>query len=505
MCSAVSQVSRVDTMVFLGKDALVSQSGAVEGALGAPFEVAESAAGWAAQQWGDVQLGDARLNRRAVQMGQAMAAHPGHSLPRQIAGRAALRGAYGLLNHRQVTLAQLSEPHWEQTRQTAGQHEVVLFVQDTTEVDYTHHPTKEGLGPIGDGRGQGLLLHTTLGVVPSKSPQVLGVAHQKAVLRRAAERPRPKYTSAAEELVWSDAAEAVGAPPEGVRWVHVGDGGSDDFRFMHTCRSLKKDFLLRVTRNRILAWAEEPVPVEQRKVRDFARTLAAQHRYVATLPARPKHPARQAHLCLAWAEITIPPPQQGPAELRHQAPIHAWVLHIWEVDAPPEVDEPVEWFLLTSVPTETTEDALTRVQWYLLRWLTEDYHQCLKTGCAIEKRQLDHADDIRRLLGFLGPIAARLLQMRNLARAEPELPAEQHIEPLTLAILAQRLGWSSSKDVTMHTFWRGVAQLGGHLGRRGDGPPGWKTTWYGWQLLQDLVRGARLYADLSAQHATDST
>jgi hypothetical protein len=181
------------------------------------------------------------------------------------------------------------------------------------------------------------------------------------------------------------------------------------------------------------------------------------------------------------------------------------VLRIWEVDPPPEVEDPVEWFLLTSVPTQTTEDALTRVQWYLLRWLTEDYHQCLKTGCAIEKRQLDHGDDIQRLLGFLGPIAARLLQMRNLARAEPETPVKQRIDPLTVAILAQRLGWTSTKDITVHTFWRGVAQLGGHLGRRGDGPPGWKTIWRGWQLLQDLVSGARLYAELSAQHKTDST
>ena len=45
---------------------------------------------------------------------------------------------------------------------------VVLFVQDTTELDYTHHPTKKGLGPIGDGNGHGLLLHSTLRMVPDE-------------------------------------------------------------------------------------------------------------------------------------------------------------------------------------------------------------------------------------------------------------------------------------------------------------------------------------------------
>ena len=505
MFSGMTQVDRLEAVTWLEREGPFVQHPVLNGTVGAPFEIAESAAVWAERQWGAVQLGDVRLNRRAVQMGAVMAAQPGHSLPRQMASRAALRAAYGLLNDRRRTMEQLSGPHWEQTRQAAGEQKVVLWLQDTTELDYTHHPTKEGLAPIGDGRGRGVLLHTTLGVVPSESPQVLGVAHQKAVLRCPAERPRPKYTSTPEGLVWADAAEAVGAPPKGVLWIHVGDGGSDDFRFMHTCRNQDKHFLLRVTRNRILAWDEESVSAEKHKIRDFARTLPVQHRYVATLPARSKRPARKAQLCLAWTAVTIPPPQQGPIELRQQAAIRAWVLRIWEVDAPPEVEEPVEWFLLTSVPTQITEEALTRIQWYLLRWLTEDYHQCLKTGCAIEKRQLDHADDIRRLLGFLGPIAARLLQMRNLARAQPNTPAKQHIDSLTIAILAQRLDWPSPQDVTMHTFWRGVARLGGHLGRRGDGPPGWRTTWYGWQLLQDLVSGARLYAELSAQHGANST
>jgi hypothetical protein len=73
------------------------------------------------------------------------------------------------------------------------------------------------------------------------------------------------------------------------------------------------------------------------------------------------------------------------------------------------------------------------------------------------------------------------------------VPAELHIDPVVIEVLAQRLDWTSTESVTMGDFWRGVAQLGGHLGRRGDGPPGWKTVWRGWQYLDDLVTGARLY------------
>jgi hypothetical protein len=462
---------------------------------GAPYQAIEEATEWATAQWGEVELGDRRLNRRARRMGAAMAAHPAQSLPQQMGDRASLRGAYGLLNHNKVTLEKLAEPHWNKTRTEAGQHDVVLFVQDTTELDYTRHPTKEGLGPIGDGRGRGLLLHTTLAVVPSEAPQVLGVAHQKAVLRRPPHRPRPKYTSSLEALVWTEAVEAIGAPPSGVLWVHVGDGESDDFRLMHACRQQGKDFLVRITRNRILEWQSEPVTPRNRKIRDFARTLPAKHRYVTTLPARPGRPEREAQLALGWAEVRIPAPAQGPPELRHQASITAWVLHIWETNPPGEEDA-VEWFLLTSVPTGTIDQAMTRVQWYLLRWLTEEYHKCLKTGCSIEKRQLDEGDDIRRLLGFLGAIAARLLQLRNLSRAEPEVPAELHVDELTLAILREKRKWPPDKEVTLDVFWRGVAAMGGYQGRRGDGPPGWQTIWHGWQYLHDLVDGARLLAKM---------
>lgn len=458
-----------------------------------PSSVTQSAAEWAADQWGTVKLGDARLERRAVQIGTAMAAHPAQSLPQQMQDPATLRGSYVLLNHPGVSLEQLSHPHWERTRKTAGRYAVVLFVQDTSELDYTHHPTKEGLGPIGNNKGRGLLLHSTLAVVPGTTPQVLGQAHQQVVLREPCAQPRPKYTSSPEGQVWACAAEAIGSPPQGSLWVHVGDRGSDDFRFMHSCREADKHFLIRVARNRLLEWDQEEISPEMRKLVDFARTLPIQHRYTLQVPAQHKRPARTAQMRLTWTQVTIPAPQQGPPELRRQPSITTWLIRAWEVEASPDV-EAIEWILITSVPTETLEDAKERVQWYTLRWLTEDYHQCLKTGCAIEKRQFDHADDIRRLLGFVGPIATRLLQLRNIARDEPQAPAVLHVEPLMVELLVQRQQGTLAEPLTMGDFWQGVAQLGGHQGRRGDGPPGWKTIWRGWQYLSDLTTGARLYA-----------
>jgi hypothetical protein len=139
--------------------------------------------------------------------------------------------------------------------------------------------------------------------------------------------------------------------------------------------------------------------------------------------------------------------------------VTVWVIRVWEEQAP-DGEEPLEWILLTSVPTTTLEQTWERVDWYQCRWLVEDYHQCLKSGCRIEERQLQSGDGLMRLLGLVSPLAVRLLQVRALAREEPERPANAVIDPLMLAVLAQRTGQSPA-TMTVGTFWTEVARLGG--------------------------------------------
>ena len=73
------------------------------------------------------------------------------------------------------------------------------------------------------------------------------------------------------------------------------------------------------------------------------------------------------------------------------------------------------------------------------------------------------------------------------------MPATTVVEPLLVQVLArrQRLNWQT---LTAEQFWQQVARLGGHQGRRQDGPPGWRTVWRGWRYLSDLADGARLFA-----------
>ena len=448
---------------------------------------------WARQQWGTVELGDKRRNRLAVEMGWQMAEQPEASLPQQMGSWGSLKAAYRLLNNPAVSLTALPAPHCRQTRQQARVERVVLFPEDTTELDYTAHPSTIGLGPIGDGHGRGMLLHSTLAVVPT-GRQVLGVAHAEVVLRQKKEAKQPKWRQTPEGQVWQTSAIAVGSPPEGVMWVHVSDRGSDIYEYLTTCRQQHKQFLIRVFRNRQLVWDEAFETKEETRLLDYARRLPVQPEsdYEVNVAATAKQPARTAHLVLSWGQVWIAPPQEAPMAIRELEPLHAWVVRAWEPD-PPEGAERVEWILLTSCPVTTLAEAQQIVDWYCCRWLCEDFHQCLKTGCRVEHSQLDDGTDIQRLLGFAIPLAVHLLQLRQAVRAVPDALAADYVEPAKVILLANYLH-KNAETMTLAEFWRHVAQLGGHLGRRRDGPPGWRTLWRGWKLLSTWATGARLLA-----------
>ena len=53
-----------------------------------------------------------------------------------------------------------------------------------------------------------------------------------------------------------------------------------------------------------------------------------------------------------------------------------------------------------------------------------------------------------------------------------------------------RKGLNRVHDLTVGQFYREVAMLGGFLGRKSDGNPGWITIWRGWEKLNTYVRVA---------------
>ncbi|HVB00493.1 MAG TPA: IS4 family transposase [Acidimicrobiales bacterium] len=430
---------------------------------------------------------DRRRTRRAVKAATNLAENPLGSLPAQMHTWKESKALYRLLDEPDVTFAALMQPHIQQTRHQATSSPVVLLVQDTTDIDLSHRGKISGVGQIGNERGRGFFVQTVLAVRP-QTREVLGCMAQEPFVRIPAPEGEQRHQRLKREEretdVWIRQVHAIGTPSAGSMWVHVGDRGADMFPFFQACQATQTHFLVRAAQNRRVEVCEDEISSSLTQ----ARALPSQASRPFEVPARHGRQARWTQLQLAFGQLTLLPPRNEPRASKE--PLTVWVIRVWEEQAR-EGEEPLEWVLLTSVPTTTLEHAWERVDWYKHRWLVEDYHHCLKSGCRIEQRQLQTVDGLIRLLGLLSPLAVRLLQVRASAREDPERPAHEVIEPLMLAVLAQRCGQSPA-TMTLGTFWTDVARLGGYLARSSDGPPGWRTIWKGWLSLQTLLEGVHL-------------
>jgi len=441
---------------------------------------------WAEKQWGQARLGDRRRTLRAVKLGAQLAAQPAASLLAQTCSWKEAKAAYRLLNEADVTHAGLSQGHWDATRLRARtQPGTVLFIQDGSELDYTHHPQTSGLGRLNEAHRQGFLMHSCLAV--GLPDNFLGLAAQQVwtrppTARCRTEDKRARSLRANESDHWAQTLMEIGQAPErdsGVRWVSIGDRASDIYGYFRQAQELGWEVVARACQDRVI----HSLSGERLHLMQWARNLSAGASKEVTLRGRDGKPKRTVQLQVAWGECEIQAPHEG--KERHGPPLRVSVVRCWEA-APPAGEEGLEWVLVTSVVVRSAADALTVIEWYEFRWLIEEYHKCLKSGCAIEQRQLTTAQSLQACLGFLAIVAVRLLELRETSRQQPETPARHKVEPEMLETVRQYFHLPPS-DLSVREFWRLVARLGGFLGRKSDGDPGWQTIWRGWLRLQDLA------------------
>jgi hypothetical protein len=448
---------------------------------------------WAEGQFGTAELGDVRRTRRLVRLGAQMAANSSGSIPQQTGRASDMKAAYRLFSQPAVTHEALCHPHFEQTRKRAGVLDMVFLPQDTTEFNFTSHAKTEGLGPVGAKGGFGLHQQNVLAVDP-KTGRPLGLMYQRHHRRK--ERPpgetrgerRQRPLCERESYWWVEAIRAVGRAPEGVRWVHVLDRGGDAFAVHDLIRELGADCIIRAKTDRRI----EPKDGHG-YLFAYARSLPSLGRFEITVRG-PSGSSRQAKLEVARGTVTFLPSHTEP-ELRDREPMTRHVVRVWEPN-PPEGEETVEWILLTTLPAATYKEAKSIVDGYSLRWLIEEFHKCEKTGCRVEDRQLTHTDRLEPLIGLLSILAFHLLELKFVARDAPETPAREIFGWDAVRVMACYLN-RADDALSAEAFWRGIGRLGGHPGRKSDGPLGWLRAWRGWQAFQLILLGAELSAAMA--------
>jgi hypothetical protein len=295
---------------------------------------------------------------------------------------------------------------------------------------------------------------------------------------------------------WSEAVQQVGAAAANRRFIHVGDRESDIFDlFEQTTRLSNCGFVIRLMRQRNACAGHHPGELTSTQrpktsLKEICRQMKQLGMTQLWIPPRGGRAGRWAKLAVAGGAVTVYSPWFGTGGSRTARPLCCWAVRVWEIDAPPGV-QPLEWLLLSSEPVKDLADALRVSGYYSLRWMIEEYHQCLKSGCRVEERQLESADRLGPFIGIATAVAARLLQLKNDSRLTPDRPAMQCVDSELVQTLAKLIK-AKPEQLTIQRFTREVAKMGGFLGRNSDGDPGWKTLWKGWEKLNWIHQGRQL-------------
>ena len=455
---------------------------------------------WITKELETTELGDIRRTKRLIKIVENLTAKPEASIPQASGTWAATKATYDFWDSPYIKPSMIRQGHIHGTVERIAQHGVVLAIQDTTELNYTSHKALSGKGYLDSKYAQGLKVHSVLTVSSQGIP--LGIIEQQVWSRKEeelgkAEHRKQKSTTQKESQRWLDSLNTTESIiPVAVQVVTIADREADIYDLFACPRRPGSDFLIRATQNRCLDGSEQ-------HLWETLESVESVGTMTLTVKRNPTRPARTATLTLRYHTITIAPPQNRP-KTEQLTPIKLQAILVTEVDPTPEI-EPISWLLLTTLEITTLQDVLQYVQWYSYRWLIERYHYVLKSGCGIEKLQLETAHRIEMALATYSIVAWRLLWLTYLARCSPSTSCQQVLEPhewqVLYATLHQQL-YPHKAPPTLAEVVNWIARLGGFLGRKGDGSPGVKVLWRGWTRLHDLVQGWEVCQSLNRSRSS---
>lgn len=446
--------------------------------------------------FGDIDLGDRRRTKRLVEVFEQIGRHPGGTLPDKMKSPSQLKALYRLCASPSVTheaiISAVSRHTLGRSSERPG---TVLIVHDGTELDYTSiQSLTDDLGYIGKGHyRRGYLCQNSLAIDPANR-EVLGLTNQILHCREKVPEgetlPQSRERESRESRLWLAGTENL---PGDWRFVDVCDQGADTFEFLEREYCSGRRFVIRSKRQRSVYLGHLPKGKRQPLSQQLHGLPALGSRMLEVQSQQGERPrgARTSELRIAAGPVLVPRPHARFGNYDGQEPLKIWVVHVFEI-SPPKGEERIEWALCTNEPVTTLEDALRVITWYEQRWIIEEFHKALKTGCGVESLQFTATARLDPMIGVLSAVAVTLLNLRDASRRDDAAtrPATDVVDVEYVRVLS---GWrykTVRTDLTVQEFFFALARLGGHQNRKSDKRPGWLVLWRGWTTLQAMANGA---------------
>lgn len=438
---------------------------------------------WAKEVFGLATLGDVRRTRRLVTFASSLAQHAGLSIVKSSKSTAEVEGAYRLMRNPNVSPEAIADAGFSSTANAAQAHELLLALEDTTTINFSHTTAYDELGNTSTSqKTRGLLAHSVLLYAPATA-RVVGLIDQQRWTRETAtygkkhlRKQRPYEEK--ESFKWQQASDLMAQRlgDTQARVISVCDREADIWQYLDYKISHGQRFVVRAAQNRRLGEGEN-------KLFDLPDTLVQAGSHQLNVVQKGGRAGRQVQMFVSYCTVELKQPK-GQATL---APLTY-------ICCREDAEDGVCWHLLTSEKVESTAQARTLVSYYERRWLIEEYHKAWKSGgTQVEGLRMQTRDNLERMVVILAFIAVRVLSLRQGGLSEETLgeSCEQVLSPIEWKLLwvKQEGKTLPKKAPDLKWAYLALAKMGRWYDSKRTGRAGWIVMWEGWFKLQDIVEG----------------
>ena len=437
-----------------------------------------------------LDFGDLRRDERFVAIINNISTQPGSSIPKQNKRWYDTKATYEFFKNKDVSIEELKKtmmlyganqaclPSRNFGRQVSDKMRL-LILQDISNISYNDLQA-EGLGYLDNKEGRGILCYSSMAATTEGLP--LSLLYQHTWIRpldelgKSSKRKQINFEDK-ESYRWYEGMQDVNKLlGQSIHKIHIADREADIYELFFHAYEPGTDLLIRARHNRQLSngshlWdniATQPVaatvsldiPDKTGKKKLKVQAEVRYHRVEILRPANNKH---------SYESVTLT------------------AIEIKEVNRDNNNENDIiHWKLLTTLEVANVTEALQCVKWYTFRWLIERFHYVLKSGTKIEELQLKDATSLQKAIAVYSMAAFRVMQLVYESRHHPEVSCEVVLTKAqwkTLYMLIHSNNQIPRQPPSLRQAVLWIGRLGGHLGRKSDGPPGLKTIWLGYQQL----------------------
>lgn len=435
------------------------------------------------EDFSGVDLGDIRRDKRFVTLINNIGRHPGQSIPQQNEGWYDVKATYAFFKNQEVSIESLTKMLSLYGSRQVGDQLEVLVAHDISTISYNNRQV-EGLGYLAQKDGRGILSYNSIAISTEGLPLSLLYQHSwcrpLGELGKAAKRHERKFEDK-ESYIWYAGMRQVNELlGNDIHKIHIADREADIYELFFNSYEPNTDFLIRARHNRKTS--------EGSPVWDLVDSQPA----LATVTLEIRDPSgtkkRKVKAEIRYHTVKILRPVRSKDEYES---VLLTAIHVKQKTKKGNNQQDIiDWKLFTSLEITSVADALKCVRWYTYRWLIERFHYVLKSGTKIEDLQLKKAESLQKAIIVYSIAAFRIMQLVYKARFYPDVSCELVLTSTQWKVLYILIHKKKEIPINPPTLLQAVmwvGKLGGHLGRKSDGPPGLKTIWLGYQQLNNAT------------------